>query len=510
MIKEEILSKVYSRFKNILSVAISFGKILEHIDSPEVITVVDDVKPQLLVEEDVFKGKPIRLIVASKHLLQGDVYYDVLGGHLAARLTTLTEILDDKKLWLKSLIREYRQRIVLRELSLLASYGRIMEYAKIPYNYFPIKNLSMYAKVDSELAKTLLNAYSALGEDLLGLMSRDYRSVVEAIAIQHKLKLEDNHVKITHTNRMQALLSKTASVVKEIVVPITYPILCLLLGKSREQKRLQSLPLIFSKPHLLIEMDIGKLALGDWRQVVESMLGMIRKKGKYSVIDTAELYEYEDGLIVVKQYLAPTGIKWVLASIVAIMSKKFSVLPSERQFNEYRMTIKLEKEGLPVREIFVVDPISYTTVFRYIEGITISELINEDFELALKVYRLMGLLLADIHSVGVVLGDTKPENFVYNKYLGEVYPIDLEQSRETTAIEERAWDIAMFVYFHFNKPFEKVSKLLEEFLLGYREHMGVGTSRDIVNESAKVKYMLPFASIAPIQQLLRLQSLLKA
>ena len=506
---EKIIQRVHQEYKNVASVALLLYDIIDYAEELEVLVVVDDITPQLMAKNIEVNSNTVNLIIVSKNALTGDVYYDLLGGYLASKLTVFTRIIYDRGLWLRKVLEDYRYRIVLREIETLASYGEIIEYALVPYEYFPVKNLSIYAKINYNLAVMLVKAYNDLGEGLLERMSKEYESLIKNVVMRHKLKLIDKYIKLKPASIPKALFSKTSGFIKEIVIPLAHPLLDVIAGYRRSEKGPIQLPLCFDSPHILIEMELGKLALGDWHKVVKVLMGEYRRKIKrksiYSIIDTAELHEYDKGIVVVKQYMGLPGVKWLLASLVASISKKFSVLPSERLLNEYKAVMELNKHNIPTRHVLIVDPISYTMVFEFIEGEPLSNFLSKESSITLRAYRLVGELLASIHGIGLTIGDTKPDNFIYNIKEDKIYPIDLEQAKKTDSIEEKAWDIAMFTYFHFHKPYKEVEIYLREFLTSYRDTMG---SRPI-KEATRAKYLIPFTSIAPIQQLIKLQNLMK-
>jgi len=518
---EKIIQRIHQEYRNIVSIALPLYDIINYAEISEALVVVDDIAPQLMAKSMEIDNNIVNLIVVSKNVLIGDVYYDLLGGYLASKLTVLTKIVYDKGLWLRRVLEDYRYKIVLREVETLASYGEIIEYALIPYEYFPVKNLSIYAKMNYNLAVMLVKAYNNLGENLLERMGKEYEPLVKNIAMRYRLKLVDKYIKLKPTSISKTLFSRTSGFIKEIVIPLAHPLLDVIAGYRKSGREPIQLPSCFDSPHTLIEMELGKLALGDWHKIVNMLMGehkrKIKRKGKNthnitriinidtSIIDTAELHEYDKGIVVIKQYMGLPGIKWLLASLVASISKKFSILPGERLLNEYKAIIELNKYDMPTRHVLVVDPISYTMVFEFVEGESLANLLPEESSITLRAYKLMGELLASIHRIGLTIGDTKPSNFVYNIKEDKIYPIDLEQAKKTDSIEERAWDIAMFIYFHFHKPFDKVKQCLQEFLASYRDIMGFKP----IGEAVKTKYLLPFTSIAPIKQLVRLQNFIK-
>jgi len=80
----------------------------------------------------------------------------------------------------------------------------------------------------------------------------------------------------------------------------------------------------------------------------------------------------------------------------------------------------------------------------------------------------IGQSIGMIHSLGIQMGDSKPENFL-RAPTGTIYIIDLEQARKRG---DFAWDIAEFLYYsaHYaTTQTSNVRHLAESFISGYLE-----------------------------------------
>ncbi len=499
---DRLVELVVRKHKNTLSILLPFGEISKTIS--EIIVVLDSIKPTISVDYVEVNGQKARIIVVSKNILDADVHHVAFGGIIASRLTSLTKIVYDKSFWATRIVNEYKIKVFEEGLSFLANIGELIQYAKIPYEYFPLRNLSTYMSFDSGLAQIVSGLYDELNDKLLSEMRKEYNSIAKDSRIRQYVLLEKEYIRLKkHSFNLQtAISSKTLKTLIEVITPITGYLLSVFL-KDNQSSNGRVVQPIFKHPHAIIVLEEGRLALGDWKELLEDTKNELRKIGKHSLIDSAEIYEANGEKIVIKQYYTLAGLKWLLASIVASISKKFSVMPGDRQLNEYKATIELKKNGIPVRDIILIDPLSYVTVFEYVEGVNIWEV--ED-SVAPRIYALLGELLARIHSLEIVLGDTKPDNFIYNSSDGQVYVIDLEQSKKSGNVEERAWDVAMFVYFHsLRRITPSILKALKSFIDGYVSVAGWKT----VFEASKARYLIPFTSIAPIQNLLKLNELLR-
>jgi len=99
-----------------------------------------------------------------------------------------------------------------------------------------------------------------------------------------------------------------------------------------------------------------------------------------------------------------------------------------------------------------------------------------------------GAIMAKVHSRGIVLGDTKPENIIV-KPDGALYMIDFEQAAQDSK-GDKAWDIAVFVYYagHYIYPLNgnlKAESITKAFIKGY-----LAASGDVnaIRAAGKPKY----------------------
>ena len=465
---------------------------------------------KLAVEVDGFN---IPVIVISKTLLLGDAYYDIVGDYIVSYLLFPLEIIYDKNNLLVKTVIDTRKRIIDEEVSILASYGKILSYAVIPIEYFPIKALSIRVRLYGSLEALTARILDYIGfSKFREILRKTYQEIIQSIIREDRLKPVDKyHVKLSDKVLLEPSYKKYIPRIKERISPIAMSIASFLIDEKPIGEIQSRIPIEFVKPHLMIKMMEGILGLGDWRELIEKKYGILKKEKKTSIVYATEIYRVDGKKVVVKQYTSPSSIKWILASIASILSKKFIVNSWERQYNEYHATIILKSLGFPHRGIVIVDPISAVTIFEYIEGTPIIELAKSNDKLSETAYKLTGKLLAQLHLNNIVMGDTKPDNYIFTLHKGEpmVIPIDLEQVKESNSLEEKAWDIAMFVYFHgmgYTKIHDNYIKLLELFLKEYTEVMG---SRQIISEASKLKYQLPFMYIVPPHNLIQLNNVLK-
>jgi tRNA A-37 threonylcarbamoyl transferase component Bud32 len=103
----------------------------------------------------------------------------------------------------------------------------------------------------------------------------------------------------------------------------------------------------------------------------------------------------------------------------------------------------------------------------------------------------VGEVFARVHALNVTLGDTKPENAIFD-WEGNVYLLDFEQA----AYEgDKAWDLAVFLYYagHYLQPLysnDKSEAIAEAFVKGY---LRGGGDAGTVRKAGEAKYTRIFS-----------------
>jgi tRNA A-37 threonylcarbamoyl transferase component Bud32 len=123
-----------------------------------------------------------------------------------------------------------------------------------------------------------------------------------------------------------------------------------------------------------------------------------------------------------------------------------------------------------------------------------------------RLAEVLGETVAQIHGVGVSIGDSKPENFVAKD--DDIYMIDLEQAGKHG---DYAWDIAELLFYtgHYSEsptPRRGLTELVQAFIRGYiREG-----DRTELKKAAGVKYAKVFSLWTPAPIILEISKMLRA
>lgn len=152
-----------------------------------------------------------------------------------------------------------------------------------------------------------------------------------------------------------------------------------------------------------------------------------------------------EGRYFIKKYLSWTDLKWLAAKIWAFPIKTFYLSPSTRMSNELFFLSYLRERGFRIPNVYYVDWEDKLIIEQFIDGPTLTEAwaSKKDVSILRQATRIAGELMARVHSLGIVIGDCKPDNIICASG-DECWLVDLEQS---SFGEEFQWDLAECMYY---------------------------------------------------------------
>jgi tRNA A-37 threonylcarbamoyl transferase component Bud32 len=203
--------------------------------------------------------------------------------------------------------------------------------------------------------------------------------------------------------------------------------------------------------------------------------------------------------VVVKRFKDWSSIKWFPLVLWTVGTRTFTVLGRSRLEKECTINQLLYSKGFAVPKLLYVNHAQRLLFMEYIEAESVDKVIRRTAESksaketkeGLEVITRVGEKIAQVHSIGIALGDTKPENILLDKQ-GEIYLLDLEQASRGG---DKVWDIAEFMYYsgHYISPFASVKSaetIAEAFIGGY---LKAGGNADIVRKAGNPKYTKVFS-----------------
>jgi Kae1-associated kinase Bud32 len=180
--------------------------------------------------------------------------------------------------------------------------------------------------------------------------------------------------------------------------------------------------------------------------------------------------------VLVKRFKDWSGFKWFPLSLWSFGARNLAVLGRTRLEKECAISEFLRCEGIRVPKIVHVSHSERLVFMEYIEGENLSSAIKRiataktrnKAEKDLAKIEKVGEVFARVHALNVTLGDTKPENVIFDPD-DNVYLLDFEQASHDG---DKAWDIAVFLYYagHYLHPLYskgKAEAIARAFVNGY-------------------------------------------
>ncbi len=208
--------------------------------------------------------------------------------------------------------------------------------------------------------------------------------------------------------------------------------------------------------------------------------------------------DHTENKILVKRFKDLSSFKWFPLSIWSLGARNISMLGRSRLERECAINELLCDAGFNVPKILHVSATERLVFMEFLEAENLATSIKHmglthdeaAVERELALIRQVGQTYARVHSLNVVLGDTKPENVMVGSQ-GELYLIDFEQASRNG---DKSWDAACFLYYcgHYlplNSE-HKVEAVTKAFIEGYLEG---GGDVDTIRNVAKPKYTRVFS-----------------
>jgi tRNA A-37 threonylcarbamoyl transferase component Bud32 len=203
--------------------------------------------------------------------------------------------------------------------------------------------------------------------------------------------------------------------------------------------------------------------------------------------------------IVVKRFRDWSSFKWFPLTLWTVGTRTFAVLARSRLEKECAINQLLYSKGFAVPKLLYINHAERLTFMEYVEGESLEKLIKRimvsktagEMKKNLGIISHVGEKFAEVHALGIALGDAKPENVIVREN-GEVCLLDFEQASRNG---DKVWDIAEFLYYagHYISPFVGVRSaelIAKVFVDGY---LKAGGKAEIVKAAGNPKYTKVFS-----------------
>jgi Kae1-associated kinase Bud32 len=476
----------------------------------DVILLLEDYPDKIkyhYIQDDIV----ISALVVEDELFESDAKKAALGEFAVGRLLNPYYPLDGYEfLW--NVEKEYKKRVMMEILMDLSStYKEFLSELIIPIEYFLFEKLKIRALIYPPAAYSYSMTYSKEFKDRnLPISLKGFKEAAKELSREGIIEFYNDEVRVissitnNHLAKLKLMVSYATRGITQYAVHgyagrvslnVVRKEVISKLSRTREGYKV---PEWLKQPKNVWRIEEGLLVAegDDWIEKVASYLGF-KDNFKIERRHLGELYNISQVLtladdskkvrLAVKRYKDARSVKWALVNVWAL-SKRFEVNPLTRLTNEYKALKELKRNGLNAPDIVALILDERILITRFVEGKDLGQVVSEYMNGRsedLRVVNEFGRVLARIHELGYVIGDTKPSNAVISN--GKIYLVDLEQAERNG---DKSWDIAEFIYYSSKLTLneKKVKRLVKEFLDGYLE---IGSKED-VRKILSLKYTAPF------------------
>jgi tRNA A-37 threonylcarbamoyl transferase component Bud32 len=493
----------------------------------QILLVIEDFQPRLMNYVKALGASSLVVLAVDKWVFERDVDRGLLGEALACGLIfPYKPVVNGEYLHLEEIV--LKRRLVLELLQNL-----VLDFPELSYEFYIKPEYFMYetwltrvrlfppmldslkniVKEEKNLQQTLdgfLGALKKLGEEGTVRFSGDYVKISKEFVDKARTR------KVRFTSLLKtghrALFASLLGMLPQMMNVLSQNRDSLFnLQRILSEVTKTKLPMEDPENFVYVKTASGLVPLAN-RMDIEAFARKVLRAGEDAKIKVTSIggilndvylvnasIDGKERKVVVKRFRDWSNFKWFPLTLWSVGTRTFAVLGSSRLERECAINRLLHSEGFAVPELLYVSPSERLIFMEYIVGEDLSNVVKRiadsksDSELrkGFELIEKVGNLFAGVHSLGVALGDTKPENILIDRK-GDIFLTDLEQAARGG---DRAWDIAEFLYYagHYVSPFSdarRVELMAKTFITGY---LRAGGNVKTVNNAGNAKYTKVFS-----------------
>jgi Kae1-associated kinase Bud32 len=497
----------------------------------ETVLVIRDFQPRLMSYVKIVGGRSIIFFAVDQWIFERDVDRGFLGEALAGKLIfPHTALCGNDYLHTQEILLKKRLILELLE-NLVLSFPELSYRLHIKPKYFMYEVMLNRVRIFPPLAYGLSNFMNGVApRKEVELVFRGYMEALKQLEKEKKIILSEGYVtipkkfvvesknpKVRFTN-----ISKNAPRTLFTSLFAAFPQLLNFFSRNTEAllkfqkftlKREADLARRFVDPqkYVFVPTAEGLVSLADRigidafsrRMLLNGENGKIEFEPVGGVLNDIYLIKaYPNGVekkVLVKRFKDWSSFKWFPLSLWSFGARTFAVLGRSRLARECAISEFLRCEGFNVPKILHVSHNERLVFMEYIEGENLSNAIKriatatsrKKAEKDLAKITRVGKIFAQVHSLNVTLGDTKPENIIFDPD-DKIYLLDFEQASHDG---DKAWDVAVFLYYsgHYLQPLYsngKAESIARAFISGYLKG---GGDVNTVKKAGNSKYTRVFS-----------------
>ena len=497
----------------------------------EIVLVIHDFQPRLLSYVKIVRGRSLIFFAVDQWIFERDVDRSFLGEAIAGTLIfPHTALCGEEYLHTQEI--QLKKRLILELLeNLVLSFPELSYRLHIKPQYFMYEVILNRVRIFPPLAYGLSNFINGEApKKEVELVFRGYLEALKQLEKEKKIALSDGYiiipkkfvvesqnpkVRLTNIskNAPRTLFTSLFAAFPQLLNFFSQKTEALLKLQKFTVKRDAVLARRFMDPqkYLFVPTAEGLVSLADRVDIDayarKMLLNDEKAKIKFEPIggvlnDVYLIKAYPNGVekkVLVKRFKDWSGFKWFPLSMWSLGARTFAVLGRSRLARECAISEFLRCEGFNVPKILHVSHSERLIFMEFIEGEDLSNTIKriatatstKKVEKDLAKIAQVGEMFAQVHSLNVTLGDTKPENVIVDPN-GKIYLLDFEQASHGG---DKAWDVAVFLYYsgHYLQLLYsngKAESITKAFVEGYLKG---GGDTNTIKKAGNSKYTRVFS-----------------
>jgi tRNA A-37 threonylcarbamoyl transferase component Bud32 len=495
----------------------------------EIVLVLRDFQPRLMSYVKVMDGRNIIVFAVDHWIFERDIERGFLGEALAGTLIFPHVALNGRN-YLHAQEIVLKKRLILELLeNLVLSFPEFSYRIQIKPQYFMYEIMLNRVRVFPPLAYGISNFFHGnLRKKEIDSVLFGYMEALEQLEKEKKIILSEGFVmipkelvveskkpKVRFTNisknAPRALFASFFGVLPQLLNFFSQNAEGFLKFQKLTKREVDaSRHFVDPKEYIFVPTAEGLVSLAD-RVDIEAFARKMLSNGENAKIelervggvlnDVYLIKAYSNGIekkVLVKRFKDWSGFKWLPLTMWSFGARTFAVLGRSRLERECAMSELLRCEGFNIPRVLRVSHCERLVFMEYVEGENLSNAIKRiaasgSKEKAVKdltnVTRV-GETFAQVHSLSVALGDTKPENVIINPG-DKIYLLDFEQASRDG---DKAWDVAEFLYYsgHYLPLYgnDKAESIARAFISGY---LKAGGDAETIKKAGTPKYTRVFS-----------------
>jgi tRNA A-37 threonylcarbamoyl transferase component Bud32 len=496
----------------------------------EIVLVLRDFQPRLMSYVRVMDGRNIIVFAVDQWIFERDIERGFLGEALAGTLIFPHVALSGRN-YLHTQEIILKKRLILELLeNLVLSFPELSYRIQIKPQYFMYEVMLNRVRVFPPLAYGISNfLHGNLRKKEIDSVLFGYMEALDRLEKEKKIILSEGYVMIpkklvTESKKPQVRFKNISKNAPRTLFASFFGVFPQLLNffsqnteaflrfqkinKKREVDAARHF--VDPKEYVFVPTAEGPVSLAD-RVDIEAFARKMLLGGENAKIelervggvlnDVYLIKAYSNGTekkVLVKRFKDLSGFKWLPLTMWSLGARTFAVLGRSRLERECAMSELLRCEGFNIPRVLRVSHNERLVFMEYVEGENLSNAIKriaaseskEKAEKDLTNVMRVGETFAQVHSLNVALGDTKPENVIINPK-DKIYLLDFEQASRDG---DKAWDLAEFLYYsgHYLPLYgnDKAESIARAFISGY---LRAGGDFNMVKKAGTPKYTRVFS-----------------